>query len=235
MAEAPIRFLREADVSEGQGPPVARIFLADVDRLDLSETDFRRLLPSGELQRADRFHTPALRRSRLAAWAILRTILGRHLDVPPRSIDIKRSELGKPYISGGPSFNLSHSGSLVLVALRPAGRLGVDIEVRRSSADLESLAHRFFTQEEWEDVRKDPAEISLAFHRTWVRKEALLKALGTGLQTPLNRFRVNTGILPEGRNALRWMDIEGETRARWMVTPLTVPPAAEAAIAWDDA
>ena len=233
LAEAHIDFLREATLTlEGADAP-ARIFLADGERLELDESDFSNLLPAPEIEAAGRFVTAELRRRSLVARAVLRTILGRYMDRPPRAVPLTRTDLGKPYTPGGPSFNLSHSGSLVLVAVRPTGRLGVDIEVHRPSTDLEAVARRFFTRVEWEEVARDPSGVSLAFHRTWVRKEALLKGLGTGLYTPLDRFSVETRVLAEGRNALRWMDIEGETAEGWGVTPLRVAPGAEAALAWE--
>ena len=233
MAKAHIDFLREASVTlEGSDAP-ARIYLADSDRLDLDEADFAHLLPAHEIEAAGRFLTAELRRGRLVARIILRTVLGRYMDRPPRAVPLTRTDLGKPFAPGGPSFNVSHSGTLVLVAVRPFGRLGVDIEVHRPSTDLGAVARRFFSRDEWEEILRDPDEVSMAFHRTWVRKEALLKGLGTGLHTPLDRFSVETQMLPEGRNVLRWMDVEGETAEGWGVTPLRVTSGSEAALAWD--
>ena len=233
LAEAHIGFLREADITLSGADAPARVFLADGERLDLNETDFSNLLPTHEIEATGRLLTAELRKSRLVARAVLRTILGRYMDLPPREVPLSRTDFGKPYTPDGPSFNLSHSGRLVLVAVRPSGRLGVDIEVHRPSTDLEAIARRFFTKEEWEGVARDPSGVSQAFHRTWVRKEALLKGLGTGLQTPLNRFSVETQVMSEGQNALRWMDIEGETAERWGVTTLRMAPGAEAALAWE--
>ncbi len=229
-----IRFSREGDVFSTDTGTSPRVYVVDLDQCDLDEDGLARLLPTEEVHEAARLRTAQLRRRRLAARAVLRTILGRWLAREPRELQIERTELGKPYMVGGPSFNLSHSGPLVLVAVRPSGRLGVDIEVRRHAAELEAIAHHFFHGKEWEELKKDPRGLTEAFHRTWVRKEALLKALGTGLHTPLHRFIVDTGVLAEGRNALRGMDIPGERPERWTIAPLQVAAVADAAVAWDE-
>jgi phosphopantetheinyl transferase len=50
------------------------------------------------------------------------------LSVPPEAVSIPTGLHCKPNCSGGPSFNLSHSGYLVLLALHPSRPVGVDVE-----------------------------------------------------------------------------------------------------------
>lgn len=100
------------------------------------------------------------------------------------------SKSGKPGFRGeyGPHFNISHSAGYVVLAFGEMP-LGVDIEqVRR--ADLK-VAKRFFRKEEYAYLTgKTEAEQADAFCRIWTGKEAVAKALGTGLSLPFDSFSV---------------------------------------------
>lgn len=97
---------------------------------------------------------------------------------------------GKPVFSENESvqFNISHCGETVVLAFgkRP---LGVDTEYVRS-ANLK-LAERFFAKEEYQYLLQlDNETRADAFYRIWTGKEAVVKAAGCGLSTPLKGFSV---------------------------------------------
>ena len=84
--------------------------------------------------------------------------------------------------------------------------VGIDVEEERDIPDLPDLAAQLHPEEQ-ADLRLLPLHRrKTAFYRCWTRKEAVLKALGTGLCQPLHSFRVSTGAeaenwilsLPEG-------------------------------------
>jgi 4'-phosphopantetheinyl transferase len=94
---------------------------------------------------------------------------------------------GKPELVGdfrGPaiSFNLSHSGEIALYAFTRAGPVGVDVEVARRPIDSLALARRAFGRDEADRLAQlDPESRELEFLRAWVRHEAAVKLLGTGI------------------------------------------------------
>jgi len=89
-------------------------------------------------------------------------------------------------------FNLSHSGSLLLIGIAAGLDLGIDVEQVRPMRSAERLVRRFFSEREQEEFRSVPEPLKLeAFFTCWSRKEAFLKALGRGLSHPLNRFSVS--------------------------------------------
>jgi len=60
----------------------------------------------------------------------------------------------------------------------------------------DGIANRFFASEEGADSRRlttnaDPEYAQQLFFSCWTRKEAYVKAIGTGLDLPLDRFRVS--------------------------------------------
>ncbi|MDR1563741.1 MAG: 4'-phosphopantetheinyl transferase superfamily protein [Oscillospiraceae bacterium] len=101
---------------------------------------------------------------------------------------------GKPYSCEYPrlNFSISHSGEYVMLGLASAP-LGVDVQ-RRKSASV-AAAKRFFTSEEYAFVvNGEEAGAGARFADLWAVKESYIKALGTGLATPLSSF--NTANFP---------------------------------------
>lgn len=94
----------------------------------------------------------------IAAQQGLHEILARYLELPADALRFERNRHGKPRLAapdGGLAFNLSHSGSLALVAVARR-EVGVDVERIRA---------------------KRPVD----FYRRWADREARVKCLGTGL------------------------------------------------------
>ena len=80
------------------------------------------------------------------------------------------------------SFNVSHSGKHGLIAIAPKGRLGVDIEERTDRRDFDRLIEAAFGPDEQTDLKRERASGNVQlFYKLWTVKEALIKALGTGL------------------------------------------------------
>lgn len=172
--------------------------------LSIPSTQLRieeRILSLDEKKRAERFHFERDRRRFIACRAVLRRILGRYLGSPPSELRIHYGTNGKPAIADLPPtkdlrFNLSHSHELALYAFTLNEEIGVDLEYRRALSDADRIVERFFSKKEYaslqtlsEDQREE------AFFNGWTRKEAYLKALGKGLQKPLNEFEVPLGRL----------------------------------------
>ena len=93
------------------------------------------------------------------------------------------SEFGKPFIKGGPEFNISHSQDIVVVALTDNEAIGIDIEkihpVDKDDfvCELPEIISFFETHE------ADKA--THLFFECWTKKEAVLKGFGKGLLVPL--------------------------------------------------
>jgi len=102
----------------------------------------------------------------------------------------------KPYFSAGPNFNISHSGDLVICVVSKGSSVGVDVEQVRVT-DINAYRDNF-TVAEWTTINYS-ADKESAFYRMWVRKEALVKAIGEGMQMPLNTVDVcNDKIVIDG-------------------------------------
>ena len=104
------------------------------------------------------------------------------------------SPYGKPFCPGvSADFSISHSGSMVWVALCRCASVGIDVERLRPLPDAAELTSQLHPQEQKDLLALPPAELQTAFYRCWTRKEAVIKAVGMGLSMPLKSFSVNTG------------------------------------------
>ena len=164
----------------------------DLWRVPLDSTFDKSILSPDELQRAGRFKFPDLHNRYCAGRFALRVVLSRYLDIAPQSIEFEYNEHGKPKARGEIDFNLSHAGNQMILGVTRGRKIGVDIESRNRCTDSESIAKRFFSPIEVEQFLQFPIdERGAAFLRCWVRKEAYLKAIGTGIGGGLQNFAVS--------------------------------------------
>jgi len=172
--------------------------LADAALLERCRT----YLSPDELKRADRFAVAPPHQQFVVARATLRVLLGLALNTDPRDLEFAIGQFGKPSLKHHDiEFNVSHSGDVVLVAIGGQLPLGVDVEVEKQHRDFLRLANRFFAPGEVERLKSvSESERTAAFYRCWTRKEAYLKARGTGITLGLDNFEV--AFLPDEREAV---------------------------------
>lgn len=179
------------------GEDELHVWYARLDRGEEVCPDPGQVLSGDEQQRAARFLLPRDRQRFAVARSFLRLVLGRYLDAEPGSLRFAYGDQGKPRLADpfsdrGIEFNLSHSGDLVVVALSLERPLGVDVEAIRPELAIEDLARRYFAADEIACLLAQEAGCRReAFFRIWARKEAFLKALGTGLGAGLDTFAVS--------------------------------------------
>lgn len=148
----------------------------------------RSCLSVEEHRRAASFRFDKDRQRYLAAHVALRERLAGFLGCAPKDLGFEAGEQGKPRLLSGSTspagvhFNLSHSGDLALIALSQREEVGVDLEVIRAVDDAPALAESVFGVNERRVLGGLAGTArDRAFLQGWTRKEACLKALGTGL------------------------------------------------------
>lgn len=152
------------------------------------------LLTDAERDRAAAL-APAVAPAFVAGRALLRTVVGARLGVAPAAVplDVTCPACGGPHgpvhVPGAARgtgadvhVSLTRSTGLVAVALTASVPVGVDVEEVR--AVRPALADVALAPAERADVdHRLPGRRRRALARAWVRKEAVVKALGTGLVT----------------------------------------------------
>ena len=204
----------------------------EIHWFDLRDAD---LLAPAELSPEERFRSSALRTETLrrrytASHVALRRLLSSRLGVAEsRAVPLFWRAGVKPYLCTPThplTFSLSRSADVAAVALGDGVEVGVDVDVDRdafASAGLREAILTPFERAVLEDFT-EPAR-SAAAQRLWVRKEAILKALGTGfVESPAfvvaGDPRASSGVQFRGPRAVRWHDV------------LAPHESAAAAVAW---
>jgi 4'-phosphopantetheinyl transferase len=138
-----------------------------------------------ERLRASRFRFARDRERFVAAHSALRQILGGYLSLPPYAVELRTGEHGKPALSdqAGLQFSLSHAGGAAVVAVASGIEVGVDVEAASTLVDPEAVVERAMTAGERKALGSLPPDRTRdAILATWVRKEAVAKVRGQGMQ-----------------------------------------------------
>jgi phosphopantetheinyl transferase len=141
--------------------------IVDVWRIDLDAVreNMDGVLDAHERARAARIVGARKRALWVRSRGVLRMLLGRYLECDPRGLCFQMGPHGKPALADRADgtqrlrFNLSHSGSLMLVAVSGEREVGVDVELTRPRQE----------------------RYTVEFLREWTRREATAKCRGTGL------------------------------------------------------
>ena len=142
-----------------------------------------RALPPDERDRAKTL-SPIAGRRFVVARGILRTLLSGFTGLAPDKLRFSYGNSGKPALIDRDDiqFNISHSAELGLFAFAPDRPVGVDVENERPVRRLLDVAQRFMSEDELRMLADTPpGERDAAFLRSWVVREALLKADGKGV------------------------------------------------------
>lgn len=176
-------------------PFETELHLIDLDALAWDELPLHELHPH-EQARVQRFVFERDRRRHAACRLALRRVLADACGVAAGEIAFTEGPHGKPFAPAlyGMHFNVSHSGAVGLIGLCRTHELGVDLEVWREMNDAVSLARHNFTSDEQAELAQaeDGTARSRLFLQGWTRKEACIKAIGSGLSVAPQSF--HTGL-----------------------------------------
>lgn len=162
-----------------------------------------------ELERAGRFVDDRARGEYVRTRAALRRLIGAYLGCTAADVALERTSLGKPYVVGGRplEINVSHSWPFAAIALSTRTPVGVDVELRSRAQEVQRVVERMASPNELAALRSClDDELAL---RIWTRKEAVLKAEGTGLDARLSRLDTTPVVVRAiGGSTWRLLDLE---------------------------
>lgn len=228
------RSLNPGSINPAQLNAEVHVWLASLNRPAEYVALLEKTLSCDERMRAERFHFDRDRRRFILGRGFLRAILGRYLACKPDQLQFRYGAYGKPYLSAewqscAIQFNLSHADELALFALTSKREIGIDVEIVQPVPQLEAIAARFFSKNEYASILSLPEKLRTErFYQFWTCKEAFIKALGNGLSHPLDQFEVS--LVPGKANKLILDDCPQET-GRWSLTTLKPSPGYLAALA----
>jgi 4'-phosphopantetheinyl transferase len=173
--------MREAPI-EGQA---VHVWVLDERCVEPACSALAYTLSSDERQRARAYKRATDRDRFVARRCMLRRLIGGYLHCQPESLRFGVTEFGKPVLQwphvARLAFNVSQTEGIALLAFASDCRIGVDVQRQINDIDLAHVGRTIFSSIEKrmiDEVRPDSVD---TFFTLWTRKEALLKALGTGL------------------------------------------------------
>jgi len=203
------------------------IWRASLEQPEEVITQLQHNLSADEARRVKRMCFEKDRRRWIVARGLLRSLLGQYLAIEPSGLEFCYNSHGKPFVEHPATgstfqFNLSHSENLAAYAFVHSRPLGIDVQYtrRQPKVDFEKMARYQFSQHEYQALcalRRDVQE--QAFYQCWTRKEAYLKARGTGMSLPLHQFDV--AFLPGEPAALLASREDVNEVARWSFKKVT--------------
>ena len=145
-------------------------------------------LSSDERQKAENYHVNKDGYRFVVARGMLRKILGSYLRLSPNRIGFSYNRYGKPFLDSEDNsfrFNVAHSRGLALIAVTRGREVGIDIEFVDENIEILKIAQSAFSPTELSKLQTLESNLqAAAFFRGWTRKEAYLKAVGTGFSDP---------------------------------------------------
>ena len=178
--------------------PAIALWLYPLDCSSDESHELARSLSPLEIERANRFGTPALRARWIAGRATLRSLLGAVLGTDPAAVPLRRGIRGRPEVGAEHAldFNVSHTDDVALIGiatgLPPAARIGVDIEREDRKVNADGLARKFMTERERAGMAPlDEEARRRHFLQLWTCKEAMSKATGDALSAPFRDIDVS--------------------------------------------
>lgn len=186
---------------------------------------------------ADRFRVASARHQHVVGRGMARVLLADGC-CETHQIEFRVLDHGKPIVQTPPhacrSFNVAHTHGLVLCGIGPTRQwLGIDVEWNDRKTNPE-LAQRYFAPAEIKqlDLASSEAEHRELFLRLWTLKESFIKAIGTGLFTPLDQFAFEDAGSSEPQLTVRDPEL---TRGRhWRFVSFQPRPGFIAAMAMGD-
>jgi 4'-phosphopantetheinyl transferase len=157
--------------------------------------------------------------------AVLRTLLAHYTGQSPVGLRFESNSAGKPALEGVQSlhFSVSHCSDLALIAVARV-RIGIDVEHVRPGNFWQKVIGQCLSPRECAYLEALPAKSrTQALYRLWTRKEAVLKAVGTGLLYPPHQVCV----LPENKEP----SVVSLLGSNWFVRQVPAPGRYAAAAA----
>lgn len=152
------------------------------------------ILSDFEKKRYNSFSSPQSALIYLKGHSAARNLAASYTGKIPSNLEFETEPEGKPFFKCTPNlhFNLSHSGEGVFIVFS-SNPVGFDIENKNRKADFLNLARRYFHPGELELINNLSKPESIAFLELWTAKEAMLKLLGSGISSGLDKAIVLNG------------------------------------------
>jgi len=178
------------------------VFFAETENIISSYSELKNFVSQEELQRAQKFYSDADRMTYICCHSILRLILSLRLGANPKDLNFIIDKYNKPWLNVSSAFfNITHTKNAFAIAFSKNCKIGVDLEVINERINIDAVIRNHFDQKEWNYILcKNEGTVRDRFIQLWTHKEALLKAIGTGITNDLKKIIVSEPVNNLDRN-----------------------------------
>ncbi|WP_458627023.1 4'-phosphopantetheinyl transferase family protein [Winogradskyella sp. PC D3.3] len=146
-----------------------------------------------EVKRAQRYHHLKDTNRFIICRALLKILIAKEKGLAVSQIYFEKETNHKPYfpIDRALFFNVSHAGDFAIIAIGNC-ELGVDVEQVDEHFNYSDILSTVFSAEEISFIKDFEFERRL-FYKFWTRKEAIVKAIGKGIDDDFSKIPVADG------------------------------------------
>ena len=181
--------ISKTDNGSAENKTIVEVYFAETKDIIVESGRLMNYANDKDKSASSRLHDEQDRNTYLFCHTLLRLIISKKLNTHPSEIQLNSDGKIKPHIDGLPLFfNISHTRNAFILALCDTFEVGVDLEEVNRELDFNSIIRRFFSASESTFILESPEDAINRFFLIWTRKEALLKAIGTGIISDLSQI-----------------------------------------------
>jgi phosphopantetheine--protein transferase-like protein len=181
----------------------AEVFFGQTEDFPSGISSLNGFINKDDQLKAGRLFNSEDRKTVLICYTMLRMILSKKLNMNPHEISYLFGTHGKPGLKGDPLFfSISHTRNSFSFAISDNYYIGLDVEEINRDINFETIIRRFFSGNEGEYILNSKGNSRDRFFLLWTRKEALLKAIGTGIIPQLSNIEVHNPVNLIERNSI---------------------------------
>lgn len=186
--------------------------------------DWCTLLLPDEIERGRRYHRRADQLRSFYTRSLLRILVGRYTNQDPLIIRLTVGSKNKPELSDNPGWhvNATHSGNWILLIIGKC-HVGIDVEEIKPDFNFTDLIPLSFSPEERQYIGAN-GKSRVRFYELWTRKEAFVKAIGSGIDEAFPQIPALTG-------SHTWQATQLGAAGAWIIDSFYVAEGYPAAIA----
>nr|WP_321223484.1 4'-phosphopantetheinyl transferase superfamily protein [uncultured Psychroserpens sp.] len=139
-----------------------------------------------EKLRAKKYHFDKDRNQFIITRSLLKFILAQRAGLSITNIHIEIDTNRKPYLTTNQSicFNVTHANDYALILVRDDKNVGIDVEYLNADFNFTEMLKDIYSDLEIDTVLHSTYKTH-SFFKLWTRKEAIVKAIGTGISDDL--------------------------------------------------
>jgi phosphopantetheinyl transferase len=171
---------------------VVEVFYGTTKSLYPKHPELESYISQDEKIRAGKFHISEDRDTYISCHGLLRSVISRKIKKKPSEIVFYYERSHKPGLTGNPLyFNMTHVRGAFAFVISNCFYAGIDMENTDRSIDIMPIINTFFSNEDRNYIFDSGINTQEIFSLLWTRKEALLKAIGTGILNNLAQITVS--------------------------------------------